>query len=93
MVKDVLNPKGLRVPCKFCHKTFSTQQTRSEHHRKIHPDEFLLSKGTRLRGDYPCLSCGLKLGSSESLRKHKKRKHAVEVAEIPRVEEIAQDQL
>ena len=66
---------GVKFQCKHCEKTYHSTQARSKHAKQQHEVLHTIRKGTRLQGGYPCGTCGLELGSSESLRKHRKRLH------------------
>ena len=69
-------PPKQQLACKFgCNKAYSSKQSRSEHHKLKHNDEFKQAKGLRYQPNFSCEQCDKKFGSYGSLKFHRHKTH------------------
>ncbi len=62
-----------RLGCHYCERTFKTQSSRANHHKRQHPNKHRWMKGHRKSPDYICKHCNIGFGSSGSRCHHQKR--------------------
>ena len=59
-----------RVGCHYCEKTFKSQESRANHHKRFHPNKHRWMKRHRMAPNYLCKHCNIGYGSRQSRWSH-----------------------
>jgi hypothetical protein len=62
-----------RFGCHFCERTFKSKPSRSNHHKRLHPNKHACMKGHRMSPDHLCKHCGKGYRSRRSRWNHEQR--------------------